>query len=599
MFQNVVSGMSSRLLELCRAHLFVILLALLVGTIYAAPDVYHAHTNGYQGVVMASGPDEELYLTIINKSYGSPGLVADPFQYEYRQAPNPLQYFFVEFGLGRIGAALHLPIDGLLQAMDFFFPALLVLVLYAFVYSVSGSRLAGVLASGAILLGNEIVLPGNISNIVNTFLMHGGFTEFLTYSRPISPQEHSIFFFIMIGCLLYLLRNPRSKWAILLSGVGVGLMAYIYLYFWAFLCALLGVMFLYGLITRNWTLTLGVAISGVFSLACTASFFIANLPVLIHATNSALTLPTHSHKIILEKMILVPLFFYSLIFIWAWWSRGEGKCGVWASAFAKRNLFVLLLLITGVIVSDQQVLTGTLLFQEHFHFYTNIPIFLLSMSLLGMELLVWVPMLWRIIAISSVLMLLVWFTIGVQISSYKSHSNEFARYQELAPIFSYLRTQAPAQSVVLSDWQLSTKLTIYTQDFSYATTYDMTFEVPWERLVHDYFVTLALRGVTASGVRDYMYQTDNRVEIGSVLFIGTYWRNLCGTYSCFPDSVLEELIPQYREFISLPLKTNIRSYKIDYILWDKVTDPGWKINEITVGNPLIESGDFALYQVRQ
>lgn len=588
----------TRALMYGRMHVFAFVLALLIGAIYAAPNVYHTHTAGYQGIVMSSGPDETFYLSIINKSYESPSLVKDPFQYEYQRAPNPLQYFFVEFVLGKIGAVLHLPIDGLLQAMNFFFPALLTLVLYAFVYSVSGSRLAGLFASGAMLLGNEIVRLGGMTNILNTFFFHGQYGEFLNYSRPISPQVNSIFFFLVFGFLLYLLRNPRSKWAVVLSGVGLGLMAYTYLYFWAFLCALLGVMFLCGLVTRNWTLALSTIIAGVLSLVCAVPFLLANLPVIFHATDSALTQAIPTHRIIIEKMILVPLFLYALIYIWAWWSGGIGKIGEWAFAFAKKYIFIFLLLIAGVIVSNQQVLTGKMMFQGHFHFYTNIPVFLLSMSLLCFELLVFLRFRWRLLAVGATVVLLAWFSLGVQVSSYKAHSVESLRYQNLALIFAYLREQAPAQSVVLSDWDLSTRLTMYTQHFSYATSYDMTFEVPWERLVHDYFVMLALRGVTADMVRDYMYQTDNRVELGRVLFIGTYWRDLCGTYGCFPDSVLENLIPRYKSFLAEPLAQNIHMYKINYLLWDKTADQDWRFGSIVSGAPIITSGDFELYEIR-
>jgi hypothetical protein len=590
----------ARLAEICRTHLFAIVLALLVGIIYAAPNIYHAHTAGYQGIVMADVSDEDFYLSIINKSYESPGLVADAFQYEYRDAPNPLQYFYMEFVLGKIGAALHLSIGGLLQVMEFFFPFLLTLALYAFALSLSKSRAAAYLVSATMILGNEIVHPNGVANLLHTFLLRGDFSEFLTYSRPISPQVNSIFFFIMLGCLLYLFRNPRSKVAVVASGVGLGLMAYTYLYFWAFLCTFLGVMFFYALVMRRWAFALSAAISGVLSLACIVPFLLQNLPVILHTTGSTLTQAIPTHKIIVEKMILVPLFLYVLIYLWGWWSGGRGWVGEWALSFMKKYTFVLLLLITGVIVSNQQVLTGALLYQEHFHFFTNIPIFLLAMSLLGFELmaLVRLPEIWRILAIGAVVAVLAWFTSGVQISSYKTNSAGALRDQALAPIFTYLRAQGP-DAVLLSDWYLSTRLTIYTQDFSYGTGgLDATFEVPRQRIIHDYFVILALRGVTAGNVREYMYESSHRKELGGAIFIGTYWRDLCGSYSCFPDSVIEDLVPQYRRFIAEPLAQRIHAYKIDYVLWDRASNPDWQIKEITAGKPLVESGDFALYAVR-
>lgn len=582
-----------------RTHIFALLLALLVGAIYAAPDVYHAHTAGYKGIVMADAPDEAFYLTNINKNYESTALIGDPFQYEYQNTRNPFQYFGVEFVIGKIGATLHVPIDVLTQVMEFVFPFLLTLFVYALAYMLSASRLAGFLSAGAVLLGNEFVRLGGTSNILHTFLMDGSYREFLNYSRPVSPQVNSLFFFFVLGCLLYLLRNPRSKWAIALAGLAVGLLIYIYLYFWAFAFVVLGVIFLYALIVRNWTLAVGAGIAGVVSVVCLTPFLLANLPVFLHGGWGSMSQFTPTHRIVVEKMILLPLFLYALIYLWAWWSRGQDKIGEWMSHFAAKYIFVLLLLISGVIVSNQQVLTGKMAFQEHFHFFTNIPMFLLSMSVLGFELLTFVRIRWRILAVGTAVFTLAWFSLGVQVSSYKAHSAESLRYQMLAPIFAYLNTQAPPQSVVLADQYLSTRLTIYTQGFSYHNGgYGTAFQVPQERILNDYFVLLQLRGVTKDNIKSYLYQKDNRDEVGNMLFIGTYWRDLCGSYGCFPDSVLEALVPQYQAFVLHPLLENIKKYKIDYVLIDRVQDAEWNMNGIIPSQPLITSGDFALYLIR-
>ncbi|MBI5405863.1 hypothetical protein HY972_02405 [Candidatus Kaiserbacteria bacterium] len=577
-------------------HIWAILLALLVGGLYAAPNIYHATTPGYRGIIMADATDEDFYLSVINKSYASAGPVGDPFQYEYRNAHNPFQYFALEYALGKAGAALRLPIDVLTILMEFLFPALLALLLYAFALVLSRSHLTGLVASAMMLLGNEIVQPTALSNLLHTFLLNGSYGTFLTYSRPINPQVSSIFFFAALFGLLYLSRNPRSKWAMALSGAGVGLLVYIYPYFWAFAFVLLGVMFFYALAVRNRPLMLGAGVAGMVSVLCMAPFLFLNASIFLQGGGSALMQAIPTHRIIIEKMILAPLFLYAFLYAWAWWSEGVGKFGAWTSAFAKKYTFILLLLITGVIVSNQQVLTGKLMFPQHFHFYTNIPLFLLSMSLLMMELLTLFPRIWRIGAASALIGVVAWFSLGVQVSSYKAHRIESSRYQALAPIFAYLRDIAPPQSVVLADEYLSTRLTIYTQDFAYATGgYDTTFAVPQERILHDHFVRLALRGVTVQSVRDYVYH--HRDEVSGALYIATYWRDLCGSYGCFPDSILEQLISRYQSFSKHSLLENIKKYKIEYVLVDRVQDKEWNINKI-VGAPVYQSGDFILYAIR-
>ena len=580
-----------------RAHLVAMLLALLVGILYAGPDVYHTHTPGYQGVVMADSGDADFYLSLINKNYISSSPVGDPFQYEYRDLHNPFQLFLIEFALGKVGSFFHLSIGALLIAMEFLFPALLTLLLYGFIYQLSKSRLAGSLGAGAMLLGNELVRQSNIHDLVSTFLLQGPYREFLAYSRPVNPQVSSIFLFGAVWTCFYLLQHPRSKVAVALAGFAVGALAYIYVYAWAFAFVVLGVVFLYALLSRRWQLLCAAGGAILISVLGMTPFLVANIPLLVHGGQSGLTQAIATHKPIVEKMILLPLFLYACIWLYSQWGRG-GRVLVWARAFREKYLFVLLLLVSGLIVSNQQILTGKVIFQQHFHFYTNIPVFLLAISLLVAELCMYLPRVWRIVCVAGALALLVGASLGVQIASYRAHEAEALRNQALAPIWAYLQKEAPRDSVVLSNAYLSTRLTIQTQGFSYATGgYDVTYAVPKERLLHDYFSMLALRGVTKDSIRSYIYQKNNRDEIGGTLFIGTYWRDLCGSSGCFPDSVLEDLIPQYKIFLTQPFLGQLKKYKIDFVLWDEKNDPQWYIEKITTKPPVVQSGNYSLYRI--
>ena len=205
----------------------------------------------------------------------------------------------------------------------------------------------------------------------------------------------------------------------------------------------------------------------------------------------------------------------------------------------------------------------------------------------------------RFVAGSALVFIIVWFSIGLQVSSYKNDIVEATRYQPFASIVAYLHTQAPAQSVVLADPAFTaTEVMIYTQDFVYdGGEADATFQVPQSRLAHDYFVWLALQGVTAQSVRQYIYQRDNRSEIGYLFFNGVHWRDQCGWAGCFPDSVLENLIPQYQAFLKTPLLQNIKKYKVDYLLVDAKANGNWNLSQL----PLTEvaaSGDFTLYSFK-
>ncbi len=578
-----------------KKHAFIFALAILVGILYAGPDAYHVFTSGYQGIVMADAGDSDYYFSVINKSYESNGFVRDPFHYEYQHEGNPFQYFPIEYVLGKIGSLLHVRLDFLIIAAEFFFPALLTLLLYVIAYKLSARRLTAFTVAAVMAVGTELVHPNGISNLLHTFLFKGDFQTFLLYSRPVNPQVSGILFFLSVLAILNFFHNRESKRALLIAGVSVGALAYVYPYFWAFGFSLLGIVGLYAFVTRNWPFALAVFLSGVACVVTMAPFLLANLSIFLLGGSNALTETVPTHRIIIEKVILLPLFVYTLIFAWGWYGKYNNKLGAWAAHFAQKYLFVLLLLITGVVVSNQQVLTGKLMFQEHFHFFTNIPLFAFSMTLLLMELTQILPRLWRFLIAAMVVIGCVWFAVGVQVASYRSHALESARYQELAPLFSYMRAQDGDAKVALTNYYLSTRLTIYTQDYVYSGAYDTAFAVPQEQLRHDYFVMLKIRGVSAQDVRSYLYA--HRDEVGALLFIGTYWRDLCGSYGCFPDSVLEDLIPQYQKFVSQSLAKSIHTHKIDYILWDSKADPEWHLEGVVKNPPVYESGDFKLYSV--
>jgi len=599
MFEGRLLRIFQAFAALCGVHLPAILLALFIGFVYAAPNLYHASTPEYQGVIMADSPDEDFYLTVINRSYALSGFLGNPYLYEYKEVRNTFQYFLVERGLGEIGSAFDLSIGALSILMKLVFPALLVLLIYFFAYSISADKLTAFFVAAAMLLGNEIVHPNGIVNLFNTFLFRGEYSEFLLYSRPVNPQVSAIVFYGALTSLFFLFRNPRSRYAIALSGLLVGGLLYVYIYFWAFAAAFLGVLFLYALVLRYRPLISAVGAAGVISLLIMAPFLYANLFMALAGEGGGLTQTIATHAPIVEKVILLPLFLYLCIFLYAWRTGGRGFLGAWTLEFSRKYVFLLLLLLVGVIVSNQQVLTGRVLFQQHFHFFTNIPMFVFSMSFLGMEALRLFSLRWRMPVAGGTILLLLWFTLGVQAASYEDHRLESARHQSLAPIAEYLSAHDPKESVVLANTYVSNRLTMYTQNPVYsAGGYDTTFQVPWERLVHNYFVTLALRGVTAEEVRAYVYEPANRHEIGYTIFTGTYWRDKCGSGGCFPDSVLEDLIGGYREFSSQPLRENIHRYKADYLLWDGLVNPEWPLESLVLGKPILQSGDFELYTLR-
>ncbi|MBU6214862.1 hypothetical protein KGM48_03430 [Patescibacteria group bacterium] len=568
-------------------HAAALALALMVGALYAGPDVYHAFTPGYRGVPMMNATDEDFYLTVIHKSSTSSGLVQNPFNYEYRAQGNPFQYFFIEYALGHLGSFFHLGLDQLVIMMELVFPALLTLLTYAFGYWLSRSRLTGLLVAAALLLGNEIVHPDGLANLANTFLLRGSAHDFLTYMRPINPQESSLFFFGTLFSFALLARHPHKRWWRALTGGLIGVLAYIYLYYWIFAAIALGVFLVDRLVARDWRGLAAYAEAGVWALLSMTPFIITNLSLALHGGTSALTEAIPTHRFIVEKLILFPLGLYLLIALW-----GRKKRDSWAALFSSKYRVILLFLITSLLVSNHQVLDGRLYYQQHFHFFTNIPILLIALAVLGGELLERFPVKYRVGTAAGVILVCASFCIGVDVSSYRAHANEASRFQALSGVAAYLDKYA--DPVVIADGTLSTRITALSGAYAYgAGGTDATFGVPFERIRNNYFVSLRLEGITPATLRPYL--DAHRDEASAALFIATYWRDFCGSYGCFPDSVLDALVAAYRDFYASPFRDEINRARADFVLWDTVSDPAWGASPLLKSAPVYQNGDFKVY----
>lgn len=580
-----------------KRHIAAIFLAVAIGVLYAGPYIYHAHTPGYRGVFMADSGDADFYLTAIHKSAESKGLVGDPFLAEYKEARNPFQYFLIEFLMGKMGELFGLSIASLATTMSFIFPALLTLLLYAFTYELSGGRRTALFVSLAMLVGTELIHPDGFSNLLHTFRFDGSYREFLMYARPVNPQISALFFFATLWSF-FRLSKVSDRWsARIIAGTLFGFLAYIYPYFWLFVAVVFGLLLLRSLLYRNRHEIRSIVITGATAVVVMLPFLISNFFVMLHGSESALTQAIPTHRFMLEKILLVPLLLYLLVISLAKQTKGQGSWGVWAGSFLNRYRFIALLLLAGFVVINQQVLTGRMMFPQHFHFFTNIPIAVLALALILMELIGRVRSSFSWSATVAISLVIFWHALGVQVGSYRAHAAESLRYQALAPIFAELNRRASG-TVVLSDYYLSTRLTMYTNDFSYSGGYDATFAIPQSRLMHDYFVTLALRGVKEKDVRVYIEERSHREEIGGLLFIGTYWRDLCGSYGCFPDTILNNVATGYEEFLKEPLYKRLNEHRIDYILWDKDADPQWRLEGVVLEPPVLISESFALYGVR-
>jgi len=118
--------------------------------------------------------------------------------------------------------------------------------------------------------------------------------------------------------------------------------------------------------------------------------------------------------------------------------------------------------------------------------------------------------------------------------------------------------------------------------------------VPNERLLHAYLAYTYLTGVPKQNLHEYLEA--HRSEISGFVYGYTYYfqKNVCT--SCFPDAVISRLADLYQKISDDNFLGFVQQYPIDYIVWDKINNPSWRIDRWR-WPVAAEFGDLVVYSV--
>lgn len=567
---------------------------LTIGLIYVFPHLYFIYSSGqdYKGIYISRSYDEESYIAQVRQVYDTLPVSQNPYLAQYSGQSVVNLDTAAPSMLGWLGKTMHLSIANLAIAMKFVLPMLIFLAAYAFLLELTGSSLLSAVTAFAILLGQELA-PLNITSALRTFSFQSPFDNFLFFNRPINPQVSAIFFFLGLWALAKYWNNRHSFRQAIIAGIFVGIQAYVYFFYWDFSMILAGVVFLYALISRDKAFIKTAIVMVIASLIVSGPFIFEAFRIL--QTGSAAVTKNYilTHRFVPEKVILLPL----LVFIIAFISlktvildkfRGDDK----------GNIFIFLLVLAGLIASNQQVIHGYEIQQFHYHFMTNISVFIIFICLAAFTLFErFKEGKYAKYLVGFIIVIVAWHGISVQAASYVAQKSDFIYYQKYGEFFDWLNENSKTNDVVYADWTNSEFVPVYTKDSVYSSYHAPTYPVPLERLEHNYFVYMYLEGVTKDQTSAYFRNETNRNQAGQFIFEGQYYRALCGSFGCFPDSILEDLIAKYKNFLNDDFETNLEKYKIDYVFWDKNKEPRWHLEKYAFLKPVLSNGGIILYRV--
>lgn len=518
-------------------HVAGLIFAFIVGSVVVAPQLAFIIDEGerYQGLYMMMSTESEWYYLARMHEFYDEGRIGNPYLLEHK-FHGPI---FISPGAETLlaipGKLLDISVPTINLIYKFLLPAITFFLLYLFIYRLTSSVAWSVTGGLFFLLGSTWLYANNLTHFLRGDSWF--FREFV-YNRAVHPQFDGVLFFTYLHVLLSALRRSSIAWYTLLGAL-LGLSFYTYFYSFTFFFALNVVTMCvwYFIGKKQEVLHIGAATLGGFLIGFPA--ILAIFGAMNHPDYAQITAYSISHGRFAE-ISKNGLLVSALLLMVALKARMLGIFEV----YRERVLLLVALLVTTFLVVNQQLFTGLSLHSGHYHHNFNIPIFIIVLMCLASavadHLMTIRSSFTRIArALPTVATLIFIITaLIIQYHSYSQNAPEAREDQRYVAAFSWLDENSPKDSVVMANVRISELIPIFTSN-----------NVMW-----------------APDALNYLMPPE-RVRFT-------------------PERLLHS-----DDFFS-----DIRQFRVDYILWDKRSDPDWNIDRY--GLSVVFSGeDLVMYQL--
>jgi len=578
-----------------KKYWLVIVLAILIGFVHYFPQVLFEYQLGsdYQGFYILTSSDEYTKIAKVQEIYDGHYLFTSASVYEYKDSSSPDGFTITELLIGLIGRILYLSAVQVALLFKFILPIILFLLLYYLSFLITGSKIGSLITPSLILLGSQLkspqLIPGIIKQIIN-FQYEGS----LVYLRPSHPSFSSIFFFTVFIFLFLFFKTKKLSYGFL-AGLFLGLLFYIYAFFWVFTLVLFGVIIGYLILKRDWHFLKKILLILLLGLFI-GSFFLYDFfyRVSFETTVDSLQIRQtffHTHHFIFDKIVIVPFLIYSFFLLYLYKKN----------KFKEEFFFPYFLLIASLIVSNQQVITGREIQPHHWYWFTNLPAAFFASSVLVIYFLenLKIKNLFKNVIIFLILLFLIIFGTGIQYSYYQVHFADYRYYQNYSYIFNWLNKNTSKDSVVYSDYYLSDYIPAFTHNNVYwSGSVKNNPNTPIERVFHNYFVYIKVNFNTdEEEIRQYLQEYKD--EVGCMVLSFEIIEAQCGgSRTCYSDEILDFLAEEYKRFLQLPLEEQLKRYRIDYLVWNYNKYPNIYIDLERFFESVFEYQGIIIYKIK-
>ena len=573
-------------------HWVAIILAILVSVIVAFPQVLfrieHKNDGIYQGIELLPDSPWSARVREIQDGHGFGSIYYkdgkdDPYLH------TPLGSMVVAY----MGELFSLDINNTILLSRLVLPFFAFLLIYIFVFLFSKNKFAALCSAAVILLADSLLDYSGIPRFLGDTLQGVSPSSFLELARPVYSLMIFIPFFAFLVSFWLFYQKRNWRWGAV-SAVVLGLNFYNYFYIWTYLYAFGGILVLIFLLQKKWQEAVRIAYVFLGALLVAIPYGWNLYRATLH--------PVYEDASLRYGIVLThePLFIGFIVI---------GALLVFFLGFPKEDrekyFFGLALLLTPLVTMNQQLVTGMVLQTGHYHWYFHKPIAVIFVLIIIFYLLTqrgWHSYK-RILA---VLIISVSFAAGffVQAASYfNDYDGRDGGYiaierQKYGPVMNWFSENAEKEAVVFANNETSHMTVIYTPlNVFHHRSAQLFLSATEERLLDAVFTLFRLRGVTRGDARETFITNINQI---SADVYGIYYRESHGAYGVIPDEKFEEILERYEKTLLIPmpiwLHGMLKKYEVEYIVWDKIKDPLWKLDRFDYLNKVAEFGNIAIYR---
>ncbi len=432
-----------------KEHILAFFASIFVGLVIVGPNLVLIERlgNNYHGIYLQS--EAELHYLATMKEFAEGKGLGNPYIYEFKANVPSATFTFGEWLLALPTMLLTVSVSEINLLYKFLLPSITAFLAYFLFFRLTMDKRWSIAGMLAILLGNVLL---SLPDIKHIFYLETVYQDMAIYARPINPQFSSILFFSYLHILFSAIERRSFGWFAALALL-FGASFYVYFFSCTFLLALNAVFLAGFLLLKDWDI--------VKKMSCAiGSGLVLALPVFLHyftlAHHPYYQLWRENSQIVFSRtpVISVAGIATALLFLVFLYQR----------KITSRIYFLGGLLLTTFVVLNQQILTGILVQEGHYHWYYNTPIYFLALFVIGKEFSSGLNR--KIVTAALVFVSAVASFVGIfiQYSSYRYQAPQRTAEQRYAAVFDWLNTNTKKDSVVLANEKLSTLIPVYTSN---------------------------------------------------------------------------------------------------------------------------------------